>query len=275
MRFSRNCAREAESGKAVREDQQGRLEDRMPSNHRGEQGIEAGILDVERLVGRCVQRPCPRRRVHRQGNQVGMGDGIDTGLDHFDRPSRPECGVGPDLQALSMCLGGDPAGQLSAEGGVELDRSGPGTSRFRNDLVDIGRVGDRPHPRHLPGNQPSAGVVGPGVGKEGRPGEERGIVDVGARDFAEQRVALQRGERAYVAGHVADRGDAAQQGHAQPSLGSHPGVFTRRVGRDVDVAVDQARDQISAGQVVDRGSHRQRVGSRREDRGDSFALNQH
>ena len=127
----------------------------------------------------------------------------------------------------------------------------------------------------LPGDQPPAGVVGPGVGEEDRPGEERGIVDVGAGDLAEQRVALQRGERAHVAGHVADRGDAAQQRPRSRRSVLDPGVFARGIGRDVDVGVDQARDQVSAGQIVDRGARRQRAGSRREDRGDALALNQH
>ena len=97
----------------------------------------------------------------------------------------------------------------------------------------------------------------------------------GLGDLAEQRVALERGERAHVAGHVADRGDAAHQGAAQPALGSRPGVFARGLGRDVDVGVDQARDQIAAGQIVDLGARRRGAGSRRVDRGDALAFDQH
>ena len=56
---------------------------------------------------------------------------------------------------------------------------------------------------------------------------------------------------------VQEQGGPAQQGATQPSLGSRAGVLTRGVGRNVDVGVDQARDQVATGEVVDRGTGRQ------------------
>ena len=74
----------------------------------------------------------------------------------------------------------------------------------------------------------------------------------GAGDLADAAGAGELGHRAQVVGHVRDRGDAAVEVAAQAGLG------LAAVGRggEMLVAVDQAGQQVPAGEVDDPGAGR-------------------
>jgi len=189
MRKPGDRAAEPGSGSVVAVDEQRWLEHSAASNHLAEHGVETGILDRERHSRRCTQRGLPMGRVHRHREQRRVRDRIDARRHHVHRHRGVEGGMRPHPQALRMRLRRDPSSKLAIERCVELDRRGPSALRFRHGFVNIGRVTDRSHPRHLPGNEPTSRVVGPRIGEEVRSSEQHNEVDVRARDRTAQRVA--------------------------------------------------------------------------------------
>ncbi len=111
--------------------------------------------------------------------------------------------------------------------------------------------------------------MGARVLEERRAGHERGVVDVGARDLADQGPAGKIGHLAQVVGHVPDRGDPAVE------VLLHHGLGKRPVGRrgQMLVAVDQAGQDIEPRHVDHAGAWRRRI-ARWADRLDALAPDQ-
>ena len=157
------------------------------------------------------------------------------------------------------------ADQLGRQVGIDFERGGAGAAGAGDGERDVGPRVDRLRPGRLAGPVAEADRRGARIGEEARPGDQRGIEQVGRRDLAGAGGAVQLGDRAQIVGHDPGRGDAAIEVAPHQRLGA--AAVGRR--RHMLVAVDQAGEQIAAGKIDDPriADHR-----RREPRGGQHRL---
>ncbi len=174
-----------------------------------------------------------------------------------------------------MRLGDERAEHRGGDRGIDLDAGGAGAPGFGDHLRPVGPGGDCAGPRGGAGRNPASRVEHARVVEERRAGHERRVVDVRRLDVADLRRARQVGEAPRVARHVPHGGDPAVQRVPEHPLLDVAAVLPARVGREVHVGVDQARDQVAAREIHHRGAGRDGVGAGREERGNAAVPDDH
>ena len=198
-----------------------------------------------------------------------MGHDVHTCRDHLARPGREQGGVRPDPEPLPVRLGDERAEHRGGDRRIDLDAGSAGAPGLGDHPRPVAPGGDGAGPRRGAGRDAATRVEHAGVVEEGRAGHDRRVVDGRRLDVADQRRARQVGEAAGVARHVPHGGDAAVQRVPEHPLLDLAAVLPARVGGEVHVGVDQARDQVAAREIHHRGAGRDGVGAGREERGDA------
>ena len=179
----------------------------------------------------------------------------------------------PDQQALAVRLGGEAPDQRGRQVRIDFERGGAGAAGAGDGERDVGPRVDRLRPGRLAGPVAEADRRRARIGEEARPGDERGVKEIGAGNLAGAGGAVQLGDRAQIVGHDPGRGDAAVEVAPQQRLGA--AAVGRR--RDMLVAVDQAGEEEAAGEIDDPrvAGHRRREPCCGQHRLDPLAIGDH